>query len=653
MNVFTRIQRGLRAGVHAFRTTPDFRSASRKIDEMIANKSLQTVEKQNNPSEDDKSKLDVRHTDRDIAYYSAMNILRSFVKKGDECPVYATLDRDIHMSEIWMDEPILAGAVYSMVAKMTALSWSVTGRKRVAKTAAEMFATAAHMDGYDWGGFISSTANDFFTTDRGSFWETPRDNLGHVTDLGHIDSLSCTLTGNKKRPMVYMSEVTGQTIRFKYGEYIHFASLPSSRERYLGIGFCAVSRAYRAAKLLLGLHDYDEEKLDNLPPEGIAAITGLTMDEFVDAVNLWKAKRESDNSLTFPQVLWLLGSQPNVEVKVAIQGFSQLPESFERKTVVDQYVNTLALAFGVDAREFWPISSGSLGTASESEIQHQKARGKGPGEFISITERHLNGELPDDAEMRYDTQDIEEDFNSAKIAGAWIDAFWPLYEGVKSQTTPPSPQSMPGTKAGQQEGQPAGKRADRVEMKQLPVPAQQNGNDQKSGQVINKEQLLRLLIDKGVLPDYLANDQRIAIRDADVRIRKDDDVHDEDYISYVWKDGVLSPRRLAPIVINTRQLPDGKYVPDAILKTNGNHREREFDSITDALKFLETKEDEVMALHRNIKGEPIPEGEVGRGSSTTAKTIKSELERWRKHPILSKYALSAEEEELLVKGLRK
>src|SRR3990172_12513661 len=147
MNVFTRIQRGLRAGVHAFRTTPDFRSASRRIDEMIANKSLQTVEKQSNPSENDKSKLDVRHTDRDIAYYSAMNILRSFVKKGDECPVYATLDRDIHMSEIWMDEPILAGAVYSMVAKMTALSWSVTGRKRVAKTAAEMFATAAHMDG--------------------------------------------------------------------------------------------------------------------------------------------------------------------------------------------------------------------------------------------------------------------------------------------------------------------------------------------------------------------------------------------------------------------------------------------------------------------------------------------------------------------------
>ena len=643
MSIFTRIQRGMKAGVKAFKTAPDFRRASAQLDTMIANGTLQTLDQEmkQSPQEEDKSKLDIRHTDRDIAYASLYSALRGFVRRGCECPEYGTLDRDIHLSEMWMDEPILAGAIYSMVAKMTALSWTVTGRKRVAKTAAEMFATAAHIDGYDWGGFISSTAEDFYTTDRGVFWETPRDGLFKMTDIGHIDALNCTLTGNRKRPMTYISDTMGQTIRFKPGEYIHFTSLQSPREKYLGIGFCAVSRAYRAAKLLMGLHDYDDEKLDNLPPEGIAAITGLTMDEFTDAINLWKAKRESDKSLTFPQVLWLLGSQPNVEVKVDIRGFSQLPESFDRKTVVDQYVSILALDFGVDAREFWPISSGSLGTASESEIQHQKARGKGPGEFISITERHFNGELPDDAEMRYNTQDIEEDLNAAKIAQAWVDAFWKLYAGIPNPSLAPPAPTPPGATPGQQEGKPAGERADRVEVKQ-----DENGNKKQTEQVIDKEQLLRLLADKGVLPDYFVNDDRIAVPDTDVHIRKDY-VHDNDYIAYVYKNGILSPSRLPPIVVN--RIPARIDVLDAEFVSVP----REWKSVEDAIRFLEIKEDQAMASARNIKGEPIPEGEVVRGSRVTAKTIRNELERWRNHPILSKYALSEEEEALLMKGLKK
>lgn len=657
MSIITRIQRGLNAGAKAFRSAPDFQGASKKIDQMIQAKQLVPLD-QPELKEEHNSRLDVRSTTTDMAYFSAFNFLRNFTKRGEGLSPYGTYERDVQMSELWQCEPILAGAVYSMCAKMTALSWSVTGRRKIAKNTAEMFATAAHIDGYSWHGFISPTAQDFYTTDRGVFWETARDSYNRLTDIGHIDALSCNLTGNRDTPMLYRSEILGQSLRFNPRQYVHFSSLPSPRERYFGIGFCAVSRAYRAAHLLIGLHDYDDEKLDNLPPEGIAAISGLTMDEFNDAVTLWLNKRQADKSLTFPQVLWLLGSQPNQEVKVAIESFSQLPESFDRKAVVDQYVSTLALDFGVDAREFWPISSGALGTASESEIQHQKARGKGPGEFISITERELNAELPEDAEFRYDTQDIEEDMNAASVAKMWVDAYWPLYSGIPNPNLPPQqanpfgaqtppgisggapkPAGKPGDKAGQQSNEKAGFRADRVE-------AKENGasQDKAMEQVLDKDQVMRLLVDKGVLPEYLMSDSRYFVTDSDIHIAKEGS--DDDYTCYEFKAGVLREKRLPPIVINSTLAPSKSDLPVA-------EHMKEWKSVEEALRFLESKEDAIMAAERNIHGSPITEGEVTRGSRVTSKTVKAELERWRNHPVLSKYAPTEEEEKLLVAGMTK
>jgi hypothetical protein len=402
----------------------------------------------------------------------------------------------------------------------------------------------------------------------------------------------------------------------------------------------------------MGLHDYDAEKLSNLPPEGIASVTGMTMDEFKDAIDMWMAKRKQDSSLTFPQVLWLIGSQPETEVKVSLQGFSQIPESFDRQTVIDQYVSTLALCFGVDSREFWPMGGGALGTASESEIQHLKAKGKGPGEFISIVERHINGELPEDCSYKFDTQDIQEDMIAAQVAKAWIDAYWPLYQGIpnpKVAAPPPFPTgggglpSTPGNKPGQIAGNkgaarsPAKPTAQSIVGKQEPgedTPAEPAGGQQpQTEQVLTKEQFMRLLADNGVLPDYLVDDTRVMVTDTAIHISKEG--HQDDVTSFVWDAGILKERRLPPIIINTQQYPMAEIV-------------KEFDSVQSALDFLEDKEKRIMEIERNIRGTAIPDDEALRGASATAKTISGELARWRSNPILSKYALTEDEEAALL-----
>lgn len=583
-----------------------------------------------------KSKLDVRRTNTDLAYFSFYNYLRSWVNANSEnVPDYGDPTRDLYLSRLWRMEPIMAGAVYSMTAKMTALRWSITGRAKPAKTAARVFARAAHMGGYDWGGFLSSTAEDFYTVNRGVFWETPRYGnavSGKLADLGHIDALACTLTGNTKYPMVYASETTGQIVRFKPGEYVHFTSMPSPREKDLGSGFCAVDRAYRAITLLIGLHDYDEEKLSNLPPEGVATVTGLTMDEFMDALTLWKTQRERDKSLTFPQVLWLIGSQPGTAVDVDFTGFSQVPESFDRQAVVTHYISTLALDFGVDAREFWPISSGALGTSSESEIQHLKAKGKGPGEFISTTERFLNAELEEDAQFAFDTQDIEEDQNAAAIAKAWIDAYYPLYTGTPAGKSKASQGPLPNTESVPNreevpEGSPFGGAAG------APKPEQ----------VITKDQLLRILADRDVIPEWMLNDKRVRIDDTQIHLSKEG--NDDDIVRFEWEKGVLKQVRVPPIILHSKNyddipeaLPYNAFEPNIVIDLPDNGQGK-----LDALyTWMAEKEAEI--LERNIHGKPLDAADVGKGVKVTESVIKAEIERWRKHPILSQYVPTIEEE---------
>jgi hypothetical protein len=590
-----------------------------------------------------KSKLDVRKTTSNLAYFGMYNFLRSWVGMNKESvPPYGDPMRDIYLSRLWKLEPIMAGAVYSMEAKMAALRWAVTGRKEPATSAARLFAGAAHMDGFDWGGFISSTAEEFYTVNRGVFWETPRTGSslsGKLADIGHIDSLACTLTGNTNYPMIYASETTGQIVRFRPGEYVHFASMPSPREENLGMGLCVVDRALRAINLLIGLHDYDEEKLSNLPPEGVAAVTGLTIEEFHDALNLWRAQRESDNSLTFPQVLWLIGSQPTAEVKLDFVAFSEIPESFDRQAVVTHYISTLALCFGVDAREFWPISSGALGTSSESEIQHLKAKGKGPGEFISITERHLNAELEEDTQFGYDTQDIEEDQNAAVVAKAWIDAYYPLYTGMPAGKTKASPGGKVNTEMVPNRQEQSEEQGAQGAAQPKVSPLGTAPGQPMPEQVIDKDQLLRLLADRGVLPEWMLNDQRVRIDDTQIHLNKEG--HPEDYVRVEYDQGVLKQVRLPPIVLYSKG--DNSQVPEAIPfnafyegKDNGHA------SLESFYVWMIEKEAEI--LERNIRGKPLEEADLRNASKITIDVIKTEMERWRKHPKLAAYVPTLEEE---------
>lgn len=654
---FDRMRYGTRVGLEAMRTAkaPTEDAIADRIDELAAAGNLDEILWESEAIQKEvlgvKNKLKIYRTSHDLYAYHA-SILRNVVQRYNDKYVlspHGDPQRDFILAEYWKSEPILAGAVYSMSAKMSTLSWQIHGTKRMATRYANLYSGMLSMNGMGWGDAISVTAQDFYTLDRGSFWITPRTGshlTGALKEIGVIDALCCAMTGNWRMPVLYQSAVTGQLERLRPGEFAHFASLVSPREEFFGIGLCAVSRAHRAARILLGLSDYDWEKLNNMPPEGVAAVSGLTQDEFQDSLTLWRAARETNKSLTYPQVLWLLGSQPNTTVGLDFIGFSQIPESFDRDKVIEQYVNTLALDFGVDAREFWPISTSSLGTAAESEIQHMKAKGKGPGEFITIIERYLNGEQPDGVEFSFDTQDVGEDMAAATLAKTWIEAFMPLYTGGQQKgALTPNPTRGPGGSKPEPPGTA-------TINKQLPgQPPQPGGGDDK---IIDKKQLLRLLIDRGVLPNWIVDDARTMVSDTGIAEKELADIDPDQPIRIVWKAarngiGKFEYYRTEPIQIHPLT-NDSAPTATVMQKEPENGVERKFAGIeleSELLVRMKAVADELIEeeLERNIRGKPLPAGEALRGPRVTVNSVKAEIERWRKHPLLAQYVPTLEEQQ--------
>lgn len=576
------------------------------------------------------NKLDVYSSSTSGAsYYAQASLIRQAlqVTSNDEreLPPYGDPQRDFILDKFVKLEPILAGAVYSMTTKAGSLSWTIMGKKQEVIAQATVLDTAVSMNGNGWGDFISNTAYDFNVLDRGTFWHTPREGstlVGKLGQLVYMDALNCAMTGNMKKPVYYSSSVVGQSLILSPGEYAHFASMISPREHHFGSGFSPAARAYRSARILFGLSNYDWDKLRNLPPEGVAAVSGLTKDEFLDSLAIWKAARKQNNSLTYPMVLWLLGSQPGTEVGIDFIGFSQIPESFNRKDVVDQYVNILALDFGVDAREFWPVSTSSMGTAAESEIQHMKARGKGPSELITQIERWFSRE---GIIFSFDTQDVGEDQVAAAIAKGWVDAFMPLY--MPGTGTPPSKTpTAPGVTA------PEGGAS------QQNTPKQPTSGGES---VITKDNLLRLLIDRRVLPNWLLPDDENIVRT------------DLGVVQKEWVEG--DPN--TPVILTYKQgaysittHPAYTIIPN--LRTTANLTQNGTLPTADALNIItrkiSTKEGKQEVPSKpNIRGNPIPDRESLRGSRINSTTIKQQLELWAVTPELSVYAPDTPVEELI------
>jgi hypothetical protein len=206
------------------------------------------------------------------------------------------------------------------------------------------------------------------------------------------------------------------------------ADMPSPQEHMKGTGFCGVSRVIASSQVLLRLAQYKNEKLSDLPQAGLLLFNNLLPSKWSDAEAEYQHGNRRVGHELWKNIMTLFGYDPNNPITAEFISFAGLPDAFDESSTTEIYVNILALAFGVDVREFWPMSAGPLGTATETLVQHQKAKGKGVGDVISTVERAINWKvLPSTVSFRFDFRDDEGDEQSANINRTKVDTIMRMW----------------------------------------------------------------------------------------------------------------------------------------------------------------------------------------------------------------------------------
>ena len=341
-------------------------------------------------------------------------------------PPWWSKARDMKMAKFWKTSDHLSGAVYSMQSKMTAIPNKVIAKDPSNKAhvkQAEMLTDILN-NGSEWGdgwvSFYGKFVEDLITQDNGAFAEVigegPKTGaiVGRPISVAHLDSARCTRTGHPIYPVIYQS-TDNKRYKLHYTRVMLASQMASPRKEMNSVGFCSVSRCVNVTQTLIDILVYKQEKLGSRPHRQLIITKGgLDPDDIRNAFSLAEAGMDSQGLSRYSKVI-VGGSSSLPESGVEVIELSQMPDGFDEQTSITLGMATIALAFGVDARDLFPaMSAGS--TRADALLQHLKQRGKGPGQILQITERQFDYKfLPPHLDFIFDFQDDAQDRQEAEI----------------------------------------------------------------------------------------------------------------------------------------------------------------------------------------------------------------------------------------------
>ena len=370
---------------------------------------------------------------------TAVSAITSWLTVGAtaECiPKYWSKQRDAWLREFVLKpgNDLLAGTMATVVAKVASTGFRIEGPERTANASRRMLLEQADFGG-GWDPLVEKLAWDYLSQDQGAFMERIRlGREGAAIGFAHFDSQRITLTGDPRFPAIYMDRGTQdkgpEPHTLHHSQAAHLVDSPSTRETMNDVGFCAVSRACMTAQILMSIAAYERERLSDLPPAGLLMINNLSRDQWEDLQKQYDARQRQQGNVVWRDVMVAFGLDPAIPLQAELFSFSRLPDAFDKKTATEIAIYSFALAFREDPRELWPVSSGPLGTATEANIQHMKARAKGTGMILTEIERAMNDglSLPASVTFRFDFQDTEEDEQAATIANLKADYITKLWK---------------------------------------------------------------------------------------------------------------------------------------------------------------------------------------------------------------------------------
>lgn len=374
----------------------------------------------------DKSSAGLIVTDHVLAF--ALNVGATLTK----APRYWSRSRDDWMARFVHKEgnDLLAGAISTMAAKVAATPWYVEGPLVLAEMVRKQLLNWSDFN-QGWNSFVTKWVTSYLNRDFGGVVENLRasrsDKEGPALGYAHLDESKCLPTGDPEYPIAYNQGE--RWVKMHHSWVSHIVDMPSPDDDLRGVGFCSVSRTLSTASILLDLVRYKREKLSDLPPAGLLMINNLSPEEWDDIITKYDARQKNQGNTTWRDLMTVFGYDPAYPLSAELLSFSELWENFSEEESTRLAIYSFALGFRTDPREFWPVSAGPLGTATEAEVQARKAVGKGTGIIYAAIEEKLNGPnaLPEGVTFHFDFQDDEQDMRDAEIKNRhaqWIRRLW-------------------------------------------------------------------------------------------------------------------------------------------------------------------------------------------------------------------------------------
>lgn len=349
------------------------------------------------PKQDPQEQAALSVQDRATQTFEDENPLVFYISRvADEIPSYWSRQRDLALGKFWPTEPYLAGAVYSMCAKVAALDFKLIGPPKTRQRYKWVLLSADF--GQGWVNFIPKVTQDLLTQDNGGFIELMRrkednDNpRSPVQAIAQLDSQRCRRTGSPEEPVGYTRMLKGaKEVPLKWWQVIAMADLPSPREELNGVGFCAVSRVLRAAQILRDIGLFKRQKLAGKRIPAILFVQGMRRNAVQQAITKAKEEQMSRGESHYSSPVVVASPDPSrMGLDAKLVELAGLPDGYDEDTTLKWYIAALAMGFGTDYTEFAPLPGGGLGTATQSTEMAARSRGKGPGIVLQQFEFAMN-----------------------------------------------------------------------------------------------------------------------------------------------------------------------------------------------------------------------------------------------------------------------
>lgn len=325
-------------------------------------------------------------------------------------------ERDRQLRELFPKESMLQSALGIVCARNAAFSWKIEGGERSAARHQKILNQANF--GKGWAHFVAQISLDLYTQDSGAYFEIIReaDSPGSpVIGIAHLDPSRCYPTGIPDEPVWYQ-DLHGRFHKMKWYQVVNLLELPATYEGLPDVQYCAVTRMLTQCQIMRDISTYLHEKIGGRNPRAVTLLRGVKAEDMMAALATAELINDSKGRMRYTNPVFVSSVDPNADVDFNTLELASIPDGFDLDLSNKQYILQLAMAFMTDYQEFAPLPGGNLGTSQQSEILHQKSRGKGPGLFQKIVSEAINFlVLPEADEFVWDEQDIQEDKTVAEV----------------------------------------------------------------------------------------------------------------------------------------------------------------------------------------------------------------------------------------------